>query len=280
MESMMKMNKAGVVSGMMFSMALLMTGCRENPNDAALENIVSATDNAAVESEFSNIFEIVDDEATNNQILGKATGSAELRPDCATISVDSITRTMTIDFGDENCLCKDGLYRRGRIVARFTGKYREAGSSVSISLENYAVQDQSIEGSKTLSRTSDSSWTIQVTGAELTTTEGVVLSWNSERTITRVEGQDTPSPWDDVYSYTGSAGGVNRNGVRYTATIDEPLIRKIRIGCMRNFVDGKLSVSNENGRTMVLDYDPVGGAPCDRTAEVTINGETRTITLR
>lgn len=272
--------KASVALTLVAGMVLLLTGCRENPNGTALESIVSATDNAAVESEFSNIFEFVDDEGSSNKALGKTVRSEELRPDCAVVSVDTVTRTMTMDFGDENCLCKDGLYRRGRIIAQFTGKYHEAGSSVSVSLENYFVQDQRVEGSKTLTRTSDSSWTVQVTGAELTTKEGVTLAWSSERMVTRVSGQGTPSPWDDVYSYTGSAVGVNRNGVEYTATIDEPLVRKIQIGCMRNFVDGVLSVTDGNGRTMTLDYDPVGGAPCDKTAEVTINGETRTITLR
>lgn len=256
------------------------TGCRENPNDGATESIVSATDNSIAESEFANVFEFVDDETVNSSAFGKSAGVAELSPACAVVTADTNERTLTIDFGDENCLCKDGLYRRGTITASFDGEYRQAGSSVTITLDNYFVQDMEIAGTKTLTRLSDSSWSTQVVGGMVTTPEGNTTTWNTERTVIRVEGNGTRTPWDDVYEYTGSADGVNRNGVEYAVEIDEPLVKKMQVGCMRTFVDGVLTISNENGDVMTVDYDPIGGAPCDRTAEVTINGNTRTVTLR
>lgn len=280
----MKRQHGSLWVGMMLAAGLaiagLFTGCRENPNDGATESIVSATDNSIAESEFANVFEFVDDEAVNSPAFGKSAGASELSPACAVVTVDTNQRKLTIDFGDENCLCKDGLYRRGTIVASFTGEYRQAGSSVTITLEDYYVQDMEIAGTKTLTRLSDSSWSVRVVGGMVTTPEGNTNTWNTERTVVRVEGNGTRTPWDDVYQYTGSADGVNRNGVKYAVEIDQPLVKKIQLGCLRTFVDGVLTISNENGDVMTVDYDPVGGAPCDKTAEVTINGNSRTVTLR
>gem|GEM_PF-6082442 len=43
---------------------------------------------------------------------------------------------------------------------------------------------------------------------------------------------------------------------------------------------GRFSISNANSRTLLLDYDPTNTQACDNTASVTVNGTTKTITLR
>ena len=58
------------------------------------------------------------------------------------------------------------------------------------------------------------------------------------------------------------------------------LKKKIELGCLSNFVAGKLSIAVTGGATMTLDYDPIGGEPCDKIAQVTVNGESRNIVLR
>ena len=64
----------------------------------------------------------------------------------------------------------------------------------------------------------------------------------------------------------------------YTTTIQTPLIK--RGDCYKYFVHGALNIVNDQGRTLLLDYDPSGSQACDNTASVTVNGHTRTITLR
>lgn len=255
-------------------------GCRDNPVDEAAESVQSAQDNAMAEGEFADVFEYVDDEAMSSTVFGKAAVGSELRPQCAVVTADTTTRTMTIDFGDENCLCKDGLYRRGKIIAQFTGQYRQVGSTVSVTLEDYYVQDKQVTGTKTITRTGEASWSVSVVNAGISGPGGRSASWSSERNVTRTAGNDTRTPWDDVYEYTGSASGTNENGTGYTAVITEPLVKRVEAGCLKTFVDGTLTIANDDGGSMTLDYDPVGGAPCDKTAQVTINGKTRTITLR
>ena len=78
-----------------------------------------------------------------------------------------------------------------------------------------------------------------------------------------------------MYSVTGSSTGTNRNKVGYTATIQNPLIK--RADCPKYFVQGTIGIINTNSKVMTLDY---GTGTCDNVATVTVNGHTRTITLR
>ena len=77
------------------------------------------------------------------------------------------------------------------------------------------------------------------------------------------------------YSVTGLSAGTNRKGVGYTTTIQTPLIRSST--CFKYYTAGILSISNATGKTMLLNY---GNGACDNTATVTVNGRTKTITLR
>jgi hypothetical protein len=268
-----------IITGLcLLALSSLSTGCRQDPASPS-DNIQSAEDNAVVESEFASVFEMVDDDATENPTFGKTTVVAALTPDCLTRTVETALRTITFDFGDTNCLCKDGMYRRGKVLAQFTGKYREIGSTVVITLQNYFVNGMQVNGTKTIERDGAAKFTVTVTGASMVTEEGTI-SWSAQRTVERIAGNGTLTPWDDVYAYTGSASGTNRQGKNFTVTIDEPLKKKIELGCLSNFVAGKLSIAVTGGATMTLDYDPIGGEPCDKIAQVTINGESRNIVLR
>lgn len=43
---------------------------------------------------------------------------------------------------------------------------------------------------------------------------------------------------------------------------------------------GTVEITNFKEKSMLLDYDPTGTQACDNIATVTVNGHTRTITLR
>ena len=81
-----------------------------------------------------------------------------------------------------------------------------------------------------------------------------------------------------MYSVTGSARGTNRRGIAYTTTVQSPLIK--RGDCYKYYVAGIVSITNARDKAMLLNYDPSGSQACDNTASVTINGRTKTITLR
>ncbi|MDN4164854.1 hypothetical protein QWY31_05035 [Cytophagales bacterium LB-30] len=247
------------------------------------DNIDSSEVNSIAENEFNSVLEMVDDE-TASGTPGSRVNSRNTLPECASVSYNQATRTLTINFGNENCLCLDGIYRRGSIVAVFTGEFREVGSTSTITLENYYVNDNHFQGTKTYELLNvppqNLKWQVSVSDASIETEAGT-FTWEADRTVERISGNDTPFNFsDDVYLVEGTATGQNRRGTNYESVITTPLKKVRQSGCARVFVSGVVELTNEGGQTLVLDYDPLDDEACDRLAEVTINGRTRQITLR
>ena len=258
----------------------VITACqREDEDTQAAIEAESAEDNALAEGEFTSLDSFVEDASAAEPLLAGSMATAESLPSCATTSYNRDTRTLTIDFGTSNCLCRDGLYRRGKLVAVFNGTYGTVGSSVTITPQNYFVNDNQIAGTKVRTYLGNRKMSVVVTGASITTPKGTA-TWQANRVIEKIAGYDTPRIADDVWLITGEASGVNRRGVAYTAVIEQPLKKVLSFGCARNFVSGVLTITNQRGGTLSVNYDPIGGEPCDKVAEVTINGRKRLIQLR
>ncbi|MDW8333739.1 MAG: hypothetical protein RMM53_05960, partial [Bacteroidia bacterium] len=125
---------------------------------------------------------------------------------------------------------------------------------------------------------------VRVTDARAEGPQGTIR-WNAERIIHRTAGNATPYVHDDRYEITGSSSGVNRRGQDFTCVITRPLVKDfarcgLRVNRGGRFVDGQWTLTNPDAdRTVTLDYDPIGGAPCDRVARLTVNGQSRNITL-
>lgn len=261
-------------------------GCKETATSPVEESIESSQDNALADGEFTSVFSFFDAQSETtfqSNMKGSPTiqgfeKKSELLPDCATASWDSAARILTIDFGSQNCVCKDGLSRRGKITAQFSGKYKEINSSVKISLDNYFVQDMKVTGSKTVTFLGTAKVNIAVENATIATPTGTI-SWNSNRTIEKTKGILTATIWDDEYVIAGAASGVNRKGVAYTVTIDTPLKKKVLCQA-KDFVSGILTIQNDKGATLSINYDPLGTEACNKLASVTVNGKTQTIVLR
>ena len=206
---------------------------------------------------------------------------ARLLPPCATRTYDAATRTLTLNFGPTNCLCPDGRYRRGVITAVFSGPYRQVGAVVTINRTNYFVNDNQHLGTRIITNLGSGSFDLAVQNASIIFANGGgTTSWSSQRRYTRTAGFGTPSILDDAYSITGSLTGTNRRGISYTATIQQPLLKKFAVGCARHFVAGTIELTNTNAKAMVINYDPTGTQACDNVASVTSNGRTYTIYLR
>lgn len=200
---------------------------------------------------------------------------------CTTVTVDTVntTRTITIDFGTSNCLCADLRYRRGKIVATWTGKYRESGTVVNISFVDYFVNDNQVKGThKTtnmgLNNAGNLVYKIEVNGSIVKANNGGTITWVSTRQREWVAGASTPlNILDDTYSITGSASGTTASGDSYTLTITQPLVRKMSCNW---FESGKIDVTPTGRMTRTLDYGSTG---CDNKATVTIGGNTYNVTL-
>ncbi len=267
------------------------SSCKKNENVAVNtdESTQSSTDNAIADGEFSTVFSFVTsqgDASTSTMAEKKAAGiqkdnKSDQLPDCATVTFDSVKKTVLIDLGSTNCLCKDGRYRKGQILFTFTGNWKSVGSSITVSLGNYYVDNMAVTGSKTVSILSPTSLNITVSNASVTTPNGVI-SWNASHTFKQTKGMLTKNiNFDDEFEITGSSSGINRNGVGFSVVINDayPLVKQL--SCLiKDFVSGIVTVSNDKGATMIVNFNPDGTFACNKNAAVTINGKVYAITLR
>lgn len=243
-----------------------------------------------IDGEFSVIFSMASsqgDVTNSSEVEKKVNGIAgnkdksDLLPSCATVTIDSIAKEIMIDFGSQNCLCNDGLYRRGKIKMKLTGVWKEIGYSFSISVIDYYVQNMKVTGTKTVSILSSGSFSIAVVDASIVTPTGTI-SWNANRTITQINGfQPKQTSTDNEFEIIGSSSGINREGVGYSVVISNsnPLLK--RISCtQKDFVSGEVTIKNDKGDTLIVNYDPDNNKSCNKNAIVTINGKTYNIRLR
>jgi hypothetical protein len=59
-----------------------------------------------------------------------------------------------------------------------------------------------------------------------------------------------------------------------------PLLKKLELGCASTFISGVVTIENETGGILILDYDPYNDQACDKVARVTINGLSKIIFVR
>jgi hypothetical protein len=276
------MKKINLFSALIIVIGLtvITTSCKKN-NDIQLEDKVLSQDDAYAESTYENVSDMANeayDMKTGN--LKSADWNRIFLSECATVTMDTniFPRTLTIDFGDVNCLCNDGRYRRGKIDITFTGKYREPGTIITHGFENYFVNDKSVGGSKVvtnmgLNENGNLNFTIEVTGIIQKPDSSGTFTWNSSRVREWIQGSDTPNRWDDIYLVTGTANGARPNGLTWEREIMTPL--RVELAC-RFIVSGTVELHPEGRPVSLLDY---GNGDCDNIATFTMNGKTYTIHL-
>ena len=191
--------------------------------------------------------------------------------------------TIVLDFGT-GCVGRDGHLRSGKIITTYTNRLLIPGGKATTTFDNFYFDSIHVEGThmiENIGTLTELKLKIVVEGAKLTKPNGNYIEWSSRRTITRIEGNLTPLPFDDVFSIEGNSNGKVKRGniiVAWNTEIVEPLIKKF---LCRWIVKGRLRVvrlnlSNTSPWVAILDF---GNGNCDNKAFLTINGQTFEITL-
>ena len=273
------------------TLSLAIVSCKKTKTDPPIASDTDtsvAADNSLAEAIYNDI-QNISDQASNGDLKfyfpqndGKLQEIQTVEKNsCATITHDSISipRTLVINFRTSNCLCQDGNNRRGKINISYTGKYRDSASVHIISFTDYFVNDNQVIGSKTVTNkgkntNGHTSFTIAVDGQIIKANSGGTITWKSNRTREWLEGEDTKTWIDDVYSITGFTSGSNSNGNSYTALITKPLHRALNC----HWFDAGVIEINQTGKVLkTIDY---GSGACDADANVTILSKTYPITLK
>lgn len=247
------------------------------------DDFANQYDMAMADENFNDVDNIADEAATQGEVSYKTDDANSLLSGCATVTRDTVSlpHVTTIDFGT-GCTGVDGRTRKGKIIVTYDGPYRKASTTVTITFDNYFVNDNQVTGTKTIVNNGPNAsghltFTVNVTGQVLLANNGGTISWTANRTREWIAGENTPQRDDDVFSITGSASGTCASGDQFTSNIITPLVRNLSPGCRRHFVSGVTEMQRTGKPTRTIDF---GNGACDDQATVTVNGNTKTITLR
>lgn len=229
-----------------------------------------AVDNAIVEAIFADEQNIADQSSTGDLVTYIPDFNESILSQCATITRDltSTPKTITVDFGTNNCMCADGRERRGKIMITFTGAYKDSSSVITHGFDGYFVNDHEVKGTKTVTNEGKNSngnfsFTIDVDAVVIKPAKDSVI-WKSTRTNEWVEGDSTVNWTDDVYLITGDGSGVTSKGVAYVIEITKALRKEIGY---KHLTEGTIEITPSGKNTRTIDY---GDGTRDNKATVTI----------
>lgn len=251
------------ISGLIFISFFLLSCHRERERD----NVV-ARDAAFAEQLYGDVFNIV------NSVASSTDGIRTLELPCVdTVIVDTLSfpKTLVIDFGEDDCFGNDGRVRKGKILVSLTGRYSHEGTTISVTTDNYRVDQAVVNINKTITNAGLNAqaqpyFLVEITG-EIVTNEGS-MTYSSSRVRTWVNGFSTTDWQDDVYEITGEASGTNRNGKAFSVNIEQALRMELNCAWISS---GKLRIEPEQGESRLLDF---GSGNCNSGYTVLVGDET------
>jgi hypothetical protein len=257
---------------------LLLTAChqqQDNPSLNSDDNGGYASDASRIEWATDDVISIADAAGTTNNGAFMRTTHTTYIGDCANVAVDTISdpviHTLSIYFGDTDCVCLDGRKRKGSIFISFSGRYTDAAQLHTITFYNYYVNDNQLSGTLTTMRvdttvTGDWYYKVQVNdtlNVSQYPLNSQMTAWEGNLERKWVSGFTTGDRGDDVFSISGGATLVRPNGNVFSCAIATPL--QVALNC--NFVEsGVIDVSSVAGARR-LDY---GSGTCDQNANLYI----------
>ena len=269
-----------IILGMLLlaGMAIIYTGCKKDeesgPAKSRDKEVNATKDDALADKLFSELTDITDEAVRGNEksYKGLMLDTIFMGP-CVTVTIDTLSfpLTITIDFGDVNCLCNDNKWRRGKIHVQHDGPFWAVGTMITTTLEDYFVNNHQLTGTKILTNqglnsNGNPTWTVQVDG-QVIKPDGGVITWVGNRMREWASGHNTPFIWwDDTYMFTGSHNVVAANGATMSATIIQGL--EVQLNCYW-IKSGIIELQHSDLPLIVLDY---GAGTCDDDAIVYIDG--------
>ena len=199
------------------------------------------------------------------------------RDTCAEVTHDETSQTITIDFG-EGCSNGDDIVRSGQIIINYTDRRNVAGAVITTTFNDYFVNGNQVEGTRTLTNISDGTpnqraFRVTVEGGVITFEDGTTRTFQGTRTRTHSLEETSR---ELTVTVEGSRSGTNRAGNSFSMTITEALVFKhsCRQVGVRVAIQGIRELVR-NGETTQIDY---GDGTCDNLVTVTRpDGTTETI---
>ncbi len=278
----MKSKNLFLVCSFLITTALIFTSCKkdENNNDDNNPLIAYSQDDDEANSFFDEVISEVDevtltaDSKADGNLSITETGSKGSR-ERHTFRKGN-TRYDTIIFNNfVNSKSKFKRTKNGMICIEKIGGPLQDTFVRKISFVNFSINGNSIEGTKTITKVNNYTYTITLQNGKITFNDGKTYTRTFTHTRTWVYGYDTPfDVWDDEYTLEGSAEGVNRYGLKYKHEIKTAL--HLKATC-RYIVSGTVEFTVDN-QTITIDYG--NDDTCDGVVNTYINGNANQIQLK
>lgn len=278
----MKKNILTIGASLLISSTILLTSCEKVEDIQNVGNNASYTstqDNTDAQKKFDDVHRIFEKELKSQQ----ETSEKRVAADCETITFDATAKTLVIDFGTTGCTDSYGTVRKGKIKVSYTGgRYIDVNTVITITLEDYSVDGDKIEGTQTVTNKGEiagkQTYEVKVMNGKITYASGKTASWTSTRTRV-LEDAGTVLPFDEIYTIYGDASGVDRDGLAYTMKIEQSTALKVDMKCWlttRLPISGILTITPEGLETRSIDY---GTGDCDRSVTVAIGSFSQELSL-
>lgn len=253
-----------------------MLACSEDDSPDSDVYVAAAEQAATAQVQFSSVYAVASQALTD-----PALRSGEL---CADISLDTLTRTLVLDFGT-GCTGAWGRERAGKMTINYQGIPFTAGSAWTVGLDNYTVNGLTLNGTLQVSNSGDGnglfSFSYRVTDGTLTYENGETASYDADIVFRWVRGRLTPlNLSDDEWEMEGSSSGTTTEGTTYTGNIKNTLLGKQSCLSEGNayFSSGILEVKVP-ALAAPMDVD-FGDGSCDIEALISYGRFTQAISLR
>jgi hypothetical protein len=191
--------------------------------------------------------------------------------------------SLIIDFGAAGCTDPRGNVRKGKIVMIFTGDRKVAHTTTFV---DFFFNGKKMEGTRSFELTNlvPPTFETSLSGGKITWPDGTFAT--REASHVRVWNPDLQQPSNSSYVIKkgGTATGVKRTGRSYAIEITKDLLFKricmeppLRISMP---VEGTKIISSTNAagtdKLMTVDF---GDGACDRKITVTVDGNTKEVTV-
>lgn len=258
-------------------LAVTFSSCKKEKPDTDTQ---SAVDNTICEDEFGKSMSTVNGFAIKENGIKTMMDNASMQAGNPTITVDPADTldgfpvTMIIDWGTGTTDAIDGKTRSGKIICVFSDNWSNVGSTIKVTMVNFVSNGTAFTcDSMKIVHSAVNAFSQRVFNGGCSNAT-YALKWSGTRTITQTGGFATPlNHLDNVYSVTGNAEGVNREGKAYTVNISSAIVKRASCSWIES---GRVDITPEGLAVRTIDY---GNGTCDSQATVTINGNTFTFTM-
>ncbi|MEA1874935.1 MAG: hypothetical protein U9N51_10995 [Bacteroidota bacterium] len=228
---------------------------------------------AEATDEADNAARVSDDSLENNKGNKAVKDGAYPEISITPFDLETWPKTIRVDYGPTNMLCEDGRNRRGIINIVATDFYRNSGSELTTTFEDFYQNDHKVDGTRICTNNGENTagnltYSLIVNDGHITTPDNKHIYYEESTEREWIAGEETLlNPWDDNYLITGNQSGVSSDSIEYQLNVHvaDPLDVLVECKWVRA---GLLDLDIEDFPTITINY---GDGTCDHQAIATIN---------